>query len=328
VKVVQVFRKPHPALLSIEKVFAVLAPELSKVISLDRIELPRYTSGLSALLQNLRWLRRNRTDAVYHVTGDVHYAVLALPRRRTLLTVHDLRFLEQGGPKARILKWLFLDLPVRRASRITAISEFSRNEIVRLTACDPGKISVVPNPLSGEIRYSERSFRQERPVLLFIGTTPNKNLERAVEALQDIPCHFRLLGKPTAEQLARLDASGLPYDTLSDLSEAALSDAYADADIVFYPSLYEGFGLPIIEGQAAGRVIVTSDLEPMRTVAGGGAILCDPTEVASIRKAVLTAIHDTDARETALRNGKANIKHYSPEVIADRYAALYAELAR
>ena len=109
--------------------------------------MPFTSKGIFSILFNLIFLTRFK-NGLFHITGDVHYAILALPKDRTILTIHDLVFLHTyKGLRRSLLKWIFLDLPVRRAKYITTISEKSKQEILDYTNCNPEKILVIPNPV-------------------------------------------------------------------------------------------------------------------------------------------------------------------------------------
>ena len=90
-----------------------------------------------------------------------------------------------------------------------------------------------------------------------------------------------------------------------------------------FPSIYEGFGMPIIEGQTIGRVVITSDISPMKDVAGNGALLVNPFSVESIREAYLQIINDKDLRSRIIEKGKENAQKYAVEKIAKQYVKIY-----
>ena len=101
---------------------------------------------------------------------------------------------------------------------------------------------------------------------------------------------------------------------------------YKIADIVTFVSKYEGFGVPILEAQATGRPVITSNLSPMKEVAGKGAIFVDPYNVEDIRVAVKTIIFDAEFRQKLVKQSLENVKKYSAKSIAEKYIQLYKQI--
>jgi glycosyltransferase involved in cell wall biosynthesis len=319
------FRKPVPLFFSIERIFDQLSPVLGKGAEIDKVYLPHSFSPLN-LFRNLLFAGRQKAD-LYHVTGDIHYIVRALPRRRTILTIHDCVFLHRSrGLKRRILKWLFLDMPVRHCCLITTISEATRQDILRHTNCSPDKVVVIPNPVDSHIKYSPAEFNCRMPNVLFIGSTPNKNLERVIEALKGIDCTLTVVGRLSDPQLSLLQRTQVQYINRLNLSNEELIRQYVESDLVLFPSTFEGFGLPIVEGQATGRPVITSDRSPMKDVAGGGACLVDPDSIDSIRQGLLSVIRDAAFREQLVEKGLQNAGRFSAGAIAGQYEKVYQKI--
>ena len=325
-KVTLVFRRKNPRFFSIESVFARILDAWPSAGRPDTIELPEM--GVS--FRNLRFLRhyrrRHQTD-LWHMTGDSTYVSVVLPGKRTIITIHDCGFfLRNRNLKTRLIKWILLDIPVRHAGYVHAISEKTRDEIVRLTRCRPEKIRVISNPVSPGFYYTPRTFRQDAPRLLFIGLTENKNFERACEAIVGLPCVLVIIGKPDPFQLAILERLSISHVIRHGLTEAEMAAEYEDADIVYFPSLYEGFGLPVIEGFRAGRAVLTSDIQPMRDISEGAACLVDPLLPASIREGLLRLMRETGYREALVRRGLVVAERYAPEVKAAEFQSFYREV--
>ncbi len=325
-KVLFVERKPFDS-FSIERAFRDIAGALPSDIAPEFIQLP-YGNRLLDTIRNLLLFRKRSAD-IYHITGQVHYIGLRFSRDNTILSIMDVRFLYRpAGLRRWMLKKLYLDWPVGRLDIITAISEETKREIVKHTGCRPDKVHVLDLPVTPSGRKPpEREFNTAEPVILQVGTMENKNLPNLVGALNGLKCKLRIVGRLSDGQAKILAESELSYVNLVDLSEEQVWDEYENADIVTFCSLYEGFGLPIIEAQSLGKPVITSDRSPMTETAGpGGALFVDPTDHKAIRAGIDKLIADGDLREDLRRIGLKNVERFSPQVVAKEYAALYRKL--
>jgi glycosyltransferase involved in cell wall biosynthesis len=326
-KVTYFQRKPLPGANSIERIFRDVRGALPSGIKYT-VSVSRYHSkGILPRLYNMLEAASRQAD-VNHITGDIHYAAYFLKKQKTLLTIHDCVSLESyRGIRKKVMWFLWYWLPQKRSALIVAISESTKMELLKHSCCDPNKIRVVYDCVSPSFRPVPYSFNVAKPVILQVGTTQNKNLIRIAQALEGIPCRLNIIGLLTRPQMEALRYYSVDYSNHSDLSDDEMVRSYIDCDMVIFASTYEGFGLPIVEANATGRPIVTSNVLSMPEVAGDAACLVNPFDVQSIREGILRVIQNADYREQIIQNGFENVKRFQPDAITAQYVSLYEELA-
>jgi glycosyltransferase involved in cell wall biosynthesis len=318
--------RKQTASVSIERVFRQIAKDLTDTFDVEFQQLP-YGYGIAAIIKNLLFFRPRPAD-IYHVTGDIHYIALRLPGRKTVLTIHDLVFLRgRTGFRRWLLKNLFLSAPAKRVAKLTTISESTGAEIAREMPEIKGRVEVITNPLfDGFDAEPQKPFDGDKPVILQIGTAPNKNLETLVAALRGFRCQLRIIGNPSEEIKRRLSADQTEFTVTFGLDELEIVDEYRNADIVTICSTYEGFGLPIIEAQAMRKPVITSHIPPMEDVAGDGAVLVNPNDPKAIRAAIEKIRDDELFRRIVIESGVENVKRFDSRSIARECEAVYREL--
>lgn len=331
-KIVYFYRRRNPVFFSIEQAFGQIVSQLGAAYkdeyAVTEVRMPLHSRPW-ALLPNIRYARRRQGD-INHITGDIHYILLGLDRNKTnVLTVHDcvlLKRLSRKDPRWWIIKWLWYEWPLRRADMVTAISENTKRDLLHFTKCSPEKIRVISQFIDPAFQPRSPAAFREKPLILFVGTTGNKNLPRLAQALEGIPAELDIIGVLNNEQIACLNRYGIVYRQCSGIPKEELLEHYHDCDIVAFPSTYEGFGLPIIEGQAVGKPVLTSAISPMKEIAGEGASLVDPFDVASIRAGLLRIVGEKKYRDQLVAAGLVNAAKFSLRHIVDAYARLYADL--
>jgi len=323
IRVTQFLRHPVPGFYSIERLYADVRAALPADFAVA-VRVSRFPSrGFWRRLFDTLNARRYQGD-INHVLGDVHFLTLLLDPRRTILTIHDCVALERLAGLKRWVYWLFWCwLAEKRCSAIVVVSTATRDQVLAHLRCDPAKVRLIYNHLSSEFQPTPQRLPVPKPRLLHMGTTPNKNLERHVAALRGLDCELVVIGVLTPAQRDLLDASGLAVKSLVDLSREEILEQYRRCDVLLFASTYEGFGLPIVEAQATGRPVVTSRLWSMPEVAGEGACLVDPYDVASIRAGIDRILGDAAYREHLVTKGFENVRRFDLATIAAQYAALY-----
>lgn len=322
------FRRPLPGdHFSIERLFdAVMASLPADRFEMHRLVCPFESRGLLRRLASMTWAAFHQGD-INHITGDVNFLGLLMRRSRTMLTILDsASMIRLSGWRRWLYYFIWLRLPIWRAGRVTVISQRTLEETLSYVKVDRPKLVVIPCCLTLGIETTPKIFSEAKPRFLVIGTKQNKNLPHIMAALQGIPCQLVIVGSLSKSHRQLIAAYGLDIENHVGLDDSAIADQYQAADAVLFIPTYEGFGLPILEAQAAGRPLITSRRSPMHEVAGPGACLVDPESIDEIRTAVLRVVHDPAYRETLVQSGSENVRLYSPEVIASHYAAAYEEM--
>ncbi|MBW4985706.1 glycosyltransferase [Mameliella sp. CS4] len=322
-------RHPRPGFFSLETVFSTVREALPEGVDARLYVSPYPSRGVLNRLKSIAAARRRmREDGldVAHVLGDEHFLTLGLPRARTVLTVADSNAIADARGLRRAILWLiWLYLPLRASRVVTAISERSKAQLADLTGPRATAVRVIDCPLPA--RFGPMGPPPDSRTVLHIGTKANKNLDRLVAAMQGLDARLIVVGRLSGAQQALLDGSGVAYENRVNLSDAEMLEAYRDCTIMTFVSTAEGFGMPIIEAQAIGRPVLTSDLSPMREVAGGAAALVDPTDTGRVRAGLVRLLEDAGHREDLVRRGRENARRFAAGRIAGQYADLYREVA-
>lgn len=312
---------------SIERVFKTIEHEFSNKIEMNRIELPRKGSmPWDVLLNNTYYFKKREGSNIHHVTGHVHDIFLSLLGKKSIHTFHDLVFLDNTkNPIKKAYKWLFwFYLPIKLSDHIVCISNHTKQNI--LSKVKTNKISVIHNAIDTKFSYVPKKFNAGKPRILHIGTGWNKNLDTTVLSLKNISCHLRIIGKLSETQKEHLRNHQIEYSNTFGVSNTEMIKEYTECDIVNFPSKYEGFGMPIIEAQATGRIVITSNINPMTEIAGEGAVFVVPNDEESLRKAYLDIIQKTEFRDEVINKGFDNVKRFNSVNIANQYLKLYNQV--
>jgi glycosyltransferase involved in cell wall biosynthesis len=266
-----------------------------------------------------------------------------------IVTIHDMASLRSRGRFGTLKRFylrIFVPLSARKARRVLAVSEAARKEIADLCKIDGGKIVVVRHGISRS--FSPDGDRSGPPAalklkvgsgyILYVGTLePGKNIPRIIEA-------YSIVRKRTGTERALVIAgrTGWLHDDIfravkrlgldkeivftGYVSKGDLPSLYRGADLFVFPSLYEGFGLPVLEAMACGTPVVTSNTSSLPEVAGDAALLVDPENVEEIAGAMERVLTDQDLRAELSRRGRERARLFTWERCAQETLKVYEEV--
>lgn len=253
--------------------------------------------------------------------------------RKTVCTFHDL-FVMTGDYSSPEFRARFTDQARRAAAlsdAIIAVSRFTANQVEQLLGVPAARIRVVPHGV--HIPETARDSREN--LVLFVGAIQKrKNVARLIQAFEQLPDSWRLAlaGAPdgfgAAEELRAIEASPKrnSIDVLGYVSRVELDRLYRRARIFAFPSLDEGFGMPVLEAMAHGTPVVTSKSSAMPEVAGDAALLVDPHDTDAIATALNCLANDPSLRDDLGQRGVRRAREFSWESAVNKTWQVYREL--
>jgi glycosyltransferase involved in cell wall biosynthesis len=283
---------------------------------------------------------------VYHATN---YFVPPTRTARRVVTIHDLTFVsapELCSPKIRGVFSKQIRRFAREADAVIACSESTKSDIVRLLEIAPEKVTVVYEAVDEEIapmdpgdaaRRIEEEYGIRGPFVLFVSTLePRKNvpvlLRAFARAARDLPHKLVLVGGvgwnagPIFATIRELNLSDRVVHTGFVSSLGALSALYSGAAAFVFPTLYEGFGLSILEAMTCGCPVIASNSSSVPEVAGDAALLRDANDVEGIAAALRSVIDDARLRESLIARGHEQARKFSWDRCAKTTLEIYRRL--
>ena len=312
------------------------------------VKRPKTRLGIqsSSYWRSFRLAHHLEDDAidVYHgLSNEIPYGINR-SMVRSVVTIHDLIFLERPELYKPIDRYVYrkkAEYACRNASRIIAVSEQTKQDIIRLLGVDESRIRVVYQGCNRQfytraspeaLQYTRQNFALPEEYLLYVGTIEErKNLLKIVEALDkgNIYCPLVVVGRKTGyyNQVKNyIEKNGM--NNIHFLDQVQVSDLpaiYQGSSGFIYPSSYEGFGIPILEALNSGVPVITSAGGCLEETAGKGGLLIDPDNRDQMIEAITKVLEDTGLRDRLIREGGAHALRFREEQTIPALYNVYLE---
>jgi glycosyltransferase involved in cell wall biosynthesis len=271
--------------------------------------------------------------------GDVFHALnqrVDSRARKTISTFHDLFVIssEYSSPEFRARFTAQARQAAELSDIIIAVSQFTANHVESLLRIDRSRIRVIHHGVHPVVNPSGASNAPREDLVLFVGAIQKrKNIARLVKAFERLPASWRLAlagapdGYGAAEELQAVDASPrrADIDVLGYVSSETLASLYQRAKIFAFPSLDEGFGMPVLEAMSAGIPVVTSTCSALPEVAGNAAVLVDPFDCDAISDALVRLATDQEVSNDFSRRGIERARQFTWESAVEKTWDVYVE---
>ncbi len=333
------------------RLFSLHPPERIERVARER-DCPRAHSVSSAVPRPLRYLLWHAVGAaggaksVLDAVDVVHTPDLLVPPRRSrplVVSVLDLSFRLFPRYHTRWLRTLVnlgLRRAVREADALIAISQHTARDLIRHSGVSADRVHVIP--LAAHERFSPvqdegvlTRYGIDAPYVLYLGTLePRKNLPALLQAFAGIECGETKLvlagmqGWMNSGMYATLERLGLTSRVIFPgfVPDEDLPALLSAACMFVYPSLYEGFGLPVLEAMSCGAPVITSNVSSLPEVAGDAALLVSPNDVDGLRRAIQRLLAEPGLREELRGRGFAQAARFSWQRTAEETAEVYRKV--
>lgn len=320
-----------------------------KVAPVKSAELPfSYAGAILRDIMGYRPVAHVKAD-LFHFT-DYHVIRTSCP---SVATVHDaipLKFPEWVSPKYRSIKNLLLKRMVKKADLFVAVSQFAVEELQEYYQLPKDRIRVVPCGIEqdwldfqadeADIHELLNRFQLQKGYFLVVGTLqPRKNVDRIIEAYMQLPNDVQALRQlvivgntgwrceQTVERIHELIADGKNIRWIRNLSSREdLKTVYSAAGALIFPSLYEGFGIPVLEAFACGVPVLASNVSSLPEVAGNAALLVDPYSIDEINHGMLALSINENLQNKYRTLGKERVKEFTWLKSVKELQSVYSEL--
>ncbi|MBI3251423.1 MAG: glycosyltransferase family 4 protein [Candidatus Andersenbacteria bacterium] len=320
----------------------------------EKASIRRWPSGFGA--KSIVWVRVGKkvpsfltNETLVHATNQTLSFIKT--SKPLLVTVHDIIEMLQPQDKMAFYLNKYLYSGIEKAEHVIAVSEYTKKTIMDYYGLPAEDISVIHSGVNPAVFYPIENFKEtvgyksmvrelgiidRQPLIIYVGSDhPRKNVPVALEAfaglLKDYPqAVFLKVGLPglpagRADTLEAIDKLGIREQVkfISDISDERLNELYNSSDVLIFPSLFEGFGMPPLEAMASGLPVVTSNATSLPEVVGQAGRMHDPNDVEQFKASLLEIIQNKDVSDSLAKAGIEQAKKFSWGEAAKATTAVY-----
>lgn len=285
--------------------------------------LPEYSTTLKGMWKNVKYARKYQGE-VNHIFSISDAYLCIFLKGKKIITCHDLGSLNSFRWYGRFVAWVvWVYIASLFWSECTCISSVVANELKHKLPWKTKHIQVIYNFYNKNIHFTPKVPNTQCPIILHVGTGLRKNLTNVIYALKGINCKLWIVGKMFKEQEAALQNCKTNYENEFDIPFSKMIELYKIADIISFPSSYEGFGVPLIEANAAGRPVIAGDIPILHEVGQDAALFVNPHNILELKNTFLSLIENPNLYNELVNKGKLNAERFKIAEIANQYSKLY-----
>ena len=305
---------------------------LKKKFSNDKFDVvykiaPFESSGLFKRFIICIWAIFNQGD-VNHISGDINFLCIFLNKKKTITTILDnYSYYNLNGLKKKIFYFFWILIPYLKSKHLHFISNKIKDETEEILKKKISNFKIINCCVADEFKFQlKKNFSNN---ILFIGSTKNKNLKTLLKAIKGVKNNnlkLLLVSSLNKEEKKFLLKNNISFKNYSNINNEQLLSIYSKSDILVFPSLYEGFGMPLIEANSLGIPVITSNISPMKDICRHSALLINPYNYNNLKSKILLLMNDKELRRKMVMKGKINARKYNSSLIAKKFLQLYKKL--
>ena len=310
---------------SIER-FAISLKNLSnnKNLRVRVIKCPVISKGFLKRLYLIVWSFFNQGD-VNHILGDINFISILMNKNKTINTFLDCRLLNEfTGFKRWVYKLFWFQLPLATTKYNTFISKFTMLQIQKNINKKINKVEIIPVPLVDNFSFKINNNKKKK--ILILGTLRHKNIKNMLLGIRNLNIDLTIVGMLDEKLKLLCKKNNILLNNFVSVSNRKIKELLKENDVLLMVSKYEGFGMPIIEAQSSGMAVITSNLEPMKSVAGKHGLFVNPNRPQEIKKILKKLLSNKDYFLKNVIHGKHNSSKYGSNFINKKYQKLYLKI--